>query len=144
MKYFFGISNFLEEIASLSHSIALLCFFALMAEDSFLVSPCYFLELCIQMGTSFFFSFAFHFSSFLSYLYGLLRQPFCLFTFPFLQMVLITASCTMSWTSIYSSSCTLSIRSNLLNLLSLPLYNCKGFDLDHTWMVLWFSPLSSI
>ena len=31
-------------------------------------SPCYSLELCIQMGISFLFSFAFHVSSFLSYL----------------------------------------------------------------------------
>ena len=36
--------------------------------------------------------------------------------FFFLGMVLITASCTMSWTSIHSSSGTLSIRSNPLNL----------------------------
>jgi len=34
----------------------------------------------------------------------------------FLGMVLITASCTMSWTSIHSSSGTLSIRSNPLNI----------------------------
>ena len=32
------------------------------------LSPCYSLELCIQMFISFFFSFAFHFSSFHSYL----------------------------------------------------------------------------
>ena len=34
----------------------------------------------------------------------------------FLGIVLITASCTISWTSIHSSSGTLSIRSNPLNL----------------------------
>ena len=28
--------------------------------------------------------------------------------------------------------------------LSLPLYNHKWFDLGHTWMVLWFSLLSSV
>ena len=39
-----------------------------IAEESFLISPCYSLALCIQMGISFLFSFAFHFSSFLSYL----------------------------------------------------------------------------
>jgi len=55
-----------------------------------------------------------------------------------LGMVLITASCTVSWTSSYSSSGTLSIRSNPLNL-SLPLYNHKEFDLVYTWMVWWFS-----
>ena len=54
-----GISNFLEEISSLSHLIAFLYFFALTTEEGFLISPCYSLELCIQMGMSFFFSFAF-------------------------------------------------------------------------------------
>ena len=64
MKCSLGISNFLEEISSLSHSIVFLCFFALIAEEGFLISPCYSLELCIQMGVSFLFSFAFCFSSF--------------------------------------------------------------------------------
>ena len=67
MKCSLGISNFLEEISSLSHSI-FLYFFALITEGGFLISLCYPLELCIQMGISFFFSFAFSFSSFLSYL----------------------------------------------------------------------------
>ena len=67
MKCSFGISNFLEEISSLSHSIVFLYFFALTTEEGFLISPCYSLELCIQIGVSFLFSFAFHFSSFLSY-----------------------------------------------------------------------------
>ena len=58
MKYFLGISNFLEEISSLSHSVLFLYFFALTTEEGFLISPSYFLELCIQMGISFFFSFA--------------------------------------------------------------------------------------
>ena len=44
------------------------CFFALIAEKGFLISSCYSLELCIQMLVSFLFSFAFHFSSFHSYL----------------------------------------------------------------------------
>ena len=59
--------NFPEEISSLSHSVVFLYFFALIAEEGF-ISSCYSLELCIQMGISFLFSFAFHFSSFLSYL----------------------------------------------------------------------------
>ena len=67
MKCSLGISNFLEEISSLSHSIIFLYFFALITEEGF-VSPCYSLELCIQTGISFLFSFAFCFSSFHSYL----------------------------------------------------------------------------
>ena len=36
MKCFLGISNFLEEISSLSHSVVFLSFFALIAEEGFL------------------------------------------------------------------------------------------------------------
>ena len=48
MKCSLGISNFLEEISSLSNSIVFLYFFALITEEGFLISPCYSLELCIQ------------------------------------------------------------------------------------------------
>ena len=68
MKCSLGFFNFLEEISNLFHSTVLLYFFALITEEGFLISPCYSLELCIQMGISFLFSFAFHFSSFHSYL----------------------------------------------------------------------------
>ena len=59
MKCSLGISDFLEEISSLSHSVVLPYFFALIAEAGFLISSCYSLELCIQMLISFLFSFAF-------------------------------------------------------------------------------------
>ena len=77
MKCSLGISNFLDKISSVSHSIVFIYFFALenmqkfhwkYAKEGFLNSPCYSLELYIQMGISFLSSFAFHFSSFLSYL----------------------------------------------------------------------------
>ena len=42
MKRSLGISNFLEEISSLSHSIVFFHFFALITEEGFLISPCYF------------------------------------------------------------------------------------------------------
>ena len=80
MKCSLGISNFIEEISRLFHSV-FLYFFALIAEEGFLISPCYSLELCIQILISFLFSFAFCFSSFHSYLYGLLRQQFCFSAF---------------------------------------------------------------
>ena len=60
MKCSFGISNFLEETSSLCHSIVFLYFFALFTLEDFLISPCYSLELCIQMSISFLFSFAFY------------------------------------------------------------------------------------
>ena len=58
-------------------------------------------------------------------------SPF--FHFFFLGMVLITTSCTMLWTSVHSSSGTLSYLIPCI-YLSLSLYNHKGFNLDHTWM----------
>ena len=58
MKCSLGISDFLEEISNLSHSVVSLYFFELIAEEGFLISPGYSLELCIQMGISFLFSFA--------------------------------------------------------------------------------------
>ena len=39
MKCSLGISNFLEEISSLPHSVLFLYFFALIAEEGFLISP---------------------------------------------------------------------------------------------------------
>ena len=58
------MSNFLEETSSLSRSIVFFCFFVLIAEEGFLISPCYFSELCIQMDISFVFFFAFLLLSF--------------------------------------------------------------------------------
>ena len=54
--------------------------------------------------------------------------------FFFFWMVLIPVSCTMSQTSVHSSSDTLS---DIIPWIyfSLPLYNCEGFDLGHTWIV---------
>jgi len=49
---FLGISDFLEEIPSLSHSVVFLYFFALIAEEAFLISSYYSLELCIRMFIS--------------------------------------------------------------------------------------------
>ena len=69
MKISLGISDFLEEISSLSHTIIFLYFFALITKEGFLISRCYSLELCIQVGISFLFSFDFSFSPYLSYLY---------------------------------------------------------------------------
>ena len=70
MKCSLGITYFLEEISSLSHSVVFFYLFALPTEEGFLISLCYSLELYIQMGISFFFTFAFGFSSFLSFLEG--------------------------------------------------------------------------
>ena len=44
------MSNFLEVISGLSHSVVFLYFLALIIEEDFLLSPCCSLELCNQMG----------------------------------------------------------------------------------------------
>ena len=59
---------------------------------------------------------------------------FAFWHFFFLGIVLIPVSCPMPWTSVHSSSGTLSDLIPWINF-SLPLYNRKGFNLGHTWMV---------
>ena len=76
----------------LSHSVVFLYSFAVTPEEGFLTSPCYPLELCIQMGISFLFSFAFCFSSSLSYFKASSENHFAGLHFFFLGMILITAS----------------------------------------------------
>ena len=92
MKCSLGITNFFEEISSLSHSIVFPCFFALITEEGFLISSCYSLELCIQMGISFLLSFAFHFYSFVSICKASSDNHFAILHFFFLGIVLIPAS----------------------------------------------------
>ena len=82
----------------------------------FYFSPCYSLKLCIQMGISFLFSFNFGFSSFHAICKASSENHFAFLHVFFLGMMLITASCTMSRTSVHISSGILSIRSNPLNL----------------------------
>ena len=132
MKCSLGISNFLEEISSLSHSIVFLYFFSLITEKGFLISPCYSLELCIQLVYLSFSPLPFRSFLFSAICKASLNNHFPFLHFFFLEMVF--ASCPMSWTSVHSSSSTLSVLIPWI-YLSLPLYNCKGFDLGHSWMV---------
>src|SRR5574338_683502 len=104
MKCSRGISNFLEEISSLSLSLVFLYFFALITEEAFLISPCYSLELCIQIVISFLFSFAFHFPSFTAICKPSSESQFAFLHLFFLGMILIPVSCTTSQTSVHSSS----------------------------------------
>ena len=108
MKCSLGISNFLEEISSLSYSVAFLYFFALINEEGFLISPCYSLELCIQMGISFLFSFVFLDSLLFSASKASPDNHFAFLHSFFLGMVLITASSIVLQTSVHRSLGTLS------------------------------------
>ena len=132
MKCSRDISNFLEEISRLSHSIVFLYFSALITEERFLISPCYSLELYIQMGISFLFSFAFCFSSFLDCFKASSDNDSAFLHF--LEMVLIIASCTILWTSsiVLQAFCLPDLIPWIY--LPLPLYNHSGFDLGHTSM----------
>ena len=129
MKCSLGISNFIEEITSLSHFVVFLYFFAFIAEEGFLISLLFF-------GTVH--SDAYIFPSLLplaSLLFLTISKAssdnhFAFLHFFLLGMVLITASYTMSRTSVNSSSGT---QSDLIPIyLSLSLYSHKGFDLGHT------------
>ena len=131
MKCSLSISNFLEAITSLSYSTLFLYFLAFIIKECFLISPCYSWNTafrCVYLS--------FSPLPFTSLLFSAICKAFSENHFAFLNfflgLVLITSSCTMLQISIQSSSGTLSVRSNPLNLLSLPLYNCKGFDLGHT------------
>ena len=133
MKCPLGISNFLEEISSLSHSIVLLYFFALIAEEDFLISPCFSLELCIQMGISFLFSFAFHF---FSQLFVRPHQttilPFCISFSWGWAWSLPPVQCHKPPSIVLQALCL----SDLIPwiYLSVPLYNHKRFDLGHYYL----------
>ena len=117
----------------LSHSIVFLYFFALIIEEGFLISSCYSLELCIHIGISSFSPLPFTSLIFTAICKAFSDNHFAFLHFFFLGMVLITASCTMLWTAIHSSSRTLSDLTPWI-YLPLPLNNHKWFDLDHTRM----------
>ena len=122
--------------SSLSHSTVFLSSFALITEKGFLISPCYSLELCIQMGISFLFSFAFSFSIF----------PLLFIRPPQTAILLFCISFSWGWSWFLSpvqchEPLSIVFRHSVYQIipwiyLSLPLYNCKGFNLGHTWMLL--------
>ena len=133
LKYSLGISNFLKEISSLSHSIIFLYFFSLITEEGFLIFPCSFFGTLHLDGYISLFLLCFS-RLFLSKLFVRLPQiailPFC-----------ISFSWGWSWslspvqchepTSIVHQAFYLS---DLVPWIyfSCPLYNCKGFHLGHT------------
>ena len=128
MKRSLGSSNFPEEISSLSYSIVFFYFFALITEEGFLISLCYSLELCIQIGISFLYSFAFCFSSF-SQLFVRLPQTtilsFCIsFSWGY-SWSLPPVQCHEPPSIVLQVLCLSDLTPWIY--LSLPLYNCKGF-----------------
>ena len=86
MKCSLGISNFLEEISSLSRSIVFLYFFALVTEEGFLISSHYseFLNSTFRWVYLSFSPLPFASFLFSALCKGFLGQPFCLSAFLFL------------------------------------------------------------
>ena len=115
MKCSLGISNFLEEISSLSHSVVFLYFFALIPEKGLLFSLASLWNFAFRTSHSF---------SPLPLVYLLFSaickassdNHFAFLHFFFLEVFLFTTSCTVLQTYIHSSLDTLSVRSNPLNL----------------------------
>ena len=108
MKCYLGISNFFEEISSLSYFIvflylrkAFLSLLAILWNSAFKWVYLSFYPLLL----------------FFSSLFVRSPQTAILFSFFFLGMALIHVSCTISRTSAHSSSGTLSMRSSPLNLV---------------------------
>ena len=131
MKYFLGISKFLEEsfpvycfplFLWIHHwgrlSYLFLLFFGTLHSDAYifpflLFASLLFTTICKASPDS-------HFAFLHFFLLGM--------------FLIITTCCTMSWTSVHSSSGTLSDLIPWI-YLSFPLYNLKWFDLGYTWMV---------
>ena len=84
MKCSLGISNFLEEISSLFPFYCFPLFLCIDHWERLSYLSLLFFETLNSNVYIFPFLFGFHLS-FLSYLKGLLRQPFCLFVFIFLE-----------------------------------------------------------
>ena len=80
----------------------LLFSFVLITEEGFLISPCYSLELCIQMGILFLSTLPLASLLFSAISKASLDSHYAFLCFFFLGMNLITASCTISWTSVHS------------------------------------------
>ena len=142
MKCSLGISNFIEEISSLSYSIVFLSLHWSLRKS--------FLSLLAILWNSAFKWAHLSFSpvSFTSLLFtAICKAPsdnhFVFLHFLFLVMVLIPASvqCHEPPSIVLQGLCL----SDLIPWMyfSLPLYNHKGFELGHTWMI-WFSLVVSL
>ena len=105
-----------------------------LREAFFLIFPCYSLVLCIQMGISFLFSFAFHFLLFSAIFKASSDNHFVFLHFFFLGMVLITTpvQCYEPLSVVLQALCALDLIPWICLLL--PLYIHMGFDLGHIWM----------
>ena len=135
MKYSLGISNFLEEISSLSHPIVFLYFLHWSPRKTFLSLLAMLWNSAFKWVYLFFSPLPFPSRLFTAICKASSDNHFAFLHFFFLGMVSITASCTILQTSVHSSSGTLSIRSNPLNLfVTLALCSLWGLQERRWWM----------
>ena len=134
MKCSLGISNFLEEISSLSHSTVFFYFFAFPAPIT--LGRLSYLSL-LFFGTLYSDRYIYRFLPFTSVLFSAICKASSDNHFPFFSFLFLGDGLHHSLLYNVTNLCPLffrhSIRSNPLNLSPL-LYNCKGFDLGHTLM----------
>jgi len=143
MKCSLGISRFLEEISSLSHSIVFLYFFALITEESFLL-------LAILWNSAFRWAYlSFAPLPFASHLFSGICKASSDNHFALLHFLSRGWFCSLPPVQCYEPQSivlqALCLPDLILWIYSLPpLCNHKGFYLSHTWMAQWFSLLSSV
>ena len=146
MKCSPGISNFLEEISSLSHFIVFLYFFPLITEEGFLTSPCYSLDSAFKQVYLSFSPLPFVSLLFTAICKASSESHFAFLHFFFLGMVLILVSRTMSQTSTHRSSGTQKVQGvkNLpLISVSSPFVPLFGGNQSHVFPLrhkLWLFP----
>ena len=114
VKCSLSIYNFLEEPSSLSHSIVFLYFFALITKEGFLISPCYlwnsaFKWVCLSLSPL-------PLVSLFSAICKALSDNHFAISFSWVWSWSLPLEQCQEGTSVHSSSGTLSVRSNPLNL----------------------------
>ena len=134
MKYSLGISNFLEEISSLSHSVVFLYFFDCSLRKSFLSLFAVFWNSAFKWVYLSFSSLPFASLLFAAIYKASSNNHFAFLHFFFLGMALIPAlgQCHEPPPIILQALCL----SDLIPWIyfSLPVYYHKVFDLGHTWV----------
>ena len=139
MKCSLGISNILEDISRLSSIVIVFLYFCTDLLERLSHLSLLFFGALHSNGYIFPFLFCF---SFLFFSQLFIRPPqttiLPFLHFCFLGMVLITAFC-KCYEHLPIVLHALILSNLVLRIcLSLPLYNCKLFDLGHTWMVVVF------
>ena len=132
VKCSLNISNFLEDVSSLSHSIVFPYFFALITEEGFLISLCYSWNSAFKWVYLSFFPLPFASLLFLA-ICKTSSDNHVIFLYFFFLWWSWSLQCHKHTSIVLQALCLSDVVPWIY--LSLPLYNHKAFDLGHTWMV---------